>query len=72
MNTPTSMNNLQEDVSDTAERTLAERNMEAIRQQGNGFVADCSRRHAMIDLARIPAPELVRTAMNGHCRTVSV
>ena len=38
MNTRTSMNDFQEDMADTAERTLAERHMEAVRQQGGMFV----------------------------------
>ena len=32
------MNEFQENLADTAERTLAERHMEAVRQQGGMFV----------------------------------
>ncbi len=38
MNTRTSMNDFQENMADTAERTLAERHMESVRQQGGMFV----------------------------------
>jgi hypothetical protein len=32
------MNEFQENLADTAERTLSERHMEAVRQQGGMFV----------------------------------
>jgi PAS domain-containing protein len=55
------MNDFQKNVADTAERTLSERHMEAVRQQGGMFVeaVRVTRMPMLVTDARLPGNPII-------------